>query len=186
MSKVKDCQGTQSNPLYVSDELPHYFEAICEVFSTETTPPRTGKPGRPKGPQRVVEKTIDYATVHKTREKGRITKVDINVLLGDGVRIFEKLEESPSQTINTSYVERSNLSWRMMNSHLTRKTICFAKSMVWFKARFAVIVALYNFTRPHSSLKDPTKNQVTPCMAAGITTNPWSEKELLSYPILCQ
>jgi len=90
-------------------------------------------------------------------------------------------EKSPSQTINTSYIERSNLTWRMMDSHLTRKTLRFAKSMDWIKAKFAIIVAVYNFVRPHISLSK-SKKQVTPCMAADITAYPWSEIDLLAYP----
>ena len=32
----------------------------------------------------------------------------------------------------------------------------------------------YNFARPHQSLKDERGRRITPAMAAGIATYPWS------------
>ena len=61
---------------------------------------------------KVVDKELDYATVHKTRENGRVVNVETRVVFGSAERIKKRLEESPSNTINTAYVERSNLNWR--------------------------------------------------------------------------
>jgi hypothetical protein len=176
---------TKEKPLFVSDELPHYAHALVNTYSTVVIPPRTGKRGRPRGSQRIVDADLDYATVHKTRSKGRVVKVERSLVLGEQDRLVERLENSNSNTINTSFVERSNLTWRMMNAHLSRKSLCFSKSLRWLKAKFAIIVAFYNFVRPHSSLSS-TKNPVTPAMAAKIITKPWSIDQLLGFPIMCQ
>src|SRR5437899_280757 len=40
--------------LMTSDEYPAYEEAIREAYAQEVIPPRTGKPGRPKGSQKVL------------------------------------------------------------------------------------------------------------------------------------
>ena len=176
---------SKQKPLFVSDDLAHYAHALVHACSTVVIPPRTGKRGRPRGPQRIVDADLDYATVHKTRSKGRVVKVERSLVLGENGRLVARLEDSSSNTINTSFVERSNLTWRMMNAHLSRKSLCFSKSLHWLNAKFAVIVAFYNFVRPHSSLSS-TKNPVTPAMAAKITANPWSMDQLLGFPVMCQ
>jgi transposase InsO family protein len=73
----------------------------------------------------------------------------------------------------------------MLDAHLTRKTLWFAKSKRWLYARFSIIVAIYNFVRPHSSL-GTIKKPMTPAMAAGITKNPWPIGYLLGLPLVCQ
>ena len=59
-------------PLFTSDELPHYKTALSEIYSDLVVPERTGMPGRPHGPIQVVHEDVDYATVHKIREDGRV------------------------------------------------------------------------------------------------------------------
>jgi IS1 family transposase len=175
---------SKQKPLFVSDDLAYYAHALVHTYSTMVIPPPTGKPGRPEGPQSIVDADIDYATVHKIRSKGRVVKVERSLALGENGRLVARLENSSSNTINTSFVERSNLTWRMMNAHLSRKSLCFSKSLQWLKAKFAAIAAIYNFVRPHSSLS-PSKNQVAPAMAAKITTQPWSMDQLLGFPVTC-
>jgi hypothetical protein len=90
-------------------------------------------------------------------------------------RIRKRLEELPSKTINTSYVELSNLNWRMWDAHLTRKSLMFAKSFRWLKAKFSLCIAFYNFIRPHETLsigEDRKFRPNTPAMKAGITEHP--------------
>jgi hypothetical protein len=40
--------------LMTSDEYPVYTAAIRDAYATTVIPPRTGKPGRPKGPRQVL------------------------------------------------------------------------------------------------------------------------------------
>lgn len=104
---------TEGLPLFTSDELPHYADGLKELFHKLIKPEPTGRPGRPRNPEKVVDENLDYAIVHKTREKGRIVKVETRVVFGSAERIAKRMEELPGKTINTSYVERSNLNWRM-------------------------------------------------------------------------
>ncbi len=180
---------TAQKPLFVSDELPHYADALKELFHEVVRPEPTGRRGRPKKAQKVIEEDVDYATVHKTRVQGRIVKVEPKVVYGSVERIETTLQHTPSRSINTSFVERSNLDWRLWDAHLTRKSITFAKSMRWFKAKFAICVSVYNLVRPHETLsrgQDRRFRPTTPAMVAGIADRPWTLKELLSYPVLCQ
>ena len=179
----------QNKPLFVSDELPHYSTVLGELFHKLVPMAPTGKPGRPRNPERVVDADLDYATVHKTRQDGRVVKVECKVVYGDEQRIRERLELSPSKTINTAYIERSNLDWRLWDAHLTRKSPTAARSMRWLKAKFAICVACYNLIRPHESLsrgKDRVFRPKTPAMASKLTDHCWTFSEMLAYPARCQ
>ena len=187
---LKKLTSSVSNmPLFVSDELPHYADGLKELFHTVVQPEPTGLPGRPRSPEKVIDDSLDYAIVHKTRENGRVVKVEKNVVYGSEERIKARLQDSPSNTINTAFVERINLDWRLWDAHLVRKSITFAKSVRWLKAKFAICVAFYDFIRPHETLsrgKDRKFRPKTPAMAAGITNHQWTPRELLSYRVLCQ
>ena len=179
----------QSKPLFVSDELPHYGTVLGELFHELVPPEPTGKPGRPRNPDRVIDENLDYATVHKTRQGAQVIKVERTVVYGSEQHVLARLEESPSQTINTAYIERSNLDWRLWDAHLTRKAPTVARSMQWLKAKFAICVACYNLIRPHETLsrcKDRIFRPKTPAMAANVADHPWTFSELLAYPALCQ
>ena len=176
---------TNEMPLFTSDELPHYADGLKELFHTSVPHEPTGRKGRPRNPEKVVDKELDYATVHKTREKGRVVKVEKNIVFGSHDRIERRLEQLPSKTVNTSYVERSNLNWRTWDAHLTRKCLTFAKSLRWLKAKFAICVGFYNFIRSHETLSrgdDRVFRAKTPAMSAGITDHQWTIRELLAYP----
>ena len=179
----------QGKPLFVSDELPHYGTIFGELFHEQAPQVPTGKPGRPRKPKRVIDADLDYATVHKTRQAGKVIKVERNVVHGSEQHILARLAKSPSQTINTAYIERSNLDWRLWDAHLVRKAPTVARSMRWLKAKFAICVACYNLIRPHETLsrgEDRILRPKTPAMAAGVADHRWSFSELLAYPALCQ
>jgi len=171
-------------PLFVSDELPHYADSLKELFHKTIEPEPTGWPGRHRKPKKVVTDDLDYATVHKTRDKGRVVKVETNIVFGSEERIEKRIKELPSNTINTSYVERSKLNWNLWDAHLTRKSLTFVKSLRWLKAKFSICIAFYNFIRPHESLSR-CLNRVfkpkTPAMAAGITNHLWAKNEFLGH-----
>ncbi len=176
-------------PLFVSDELAHYSTILGELFHRLEPVAPTGRPGRPRSPERIIDKDLVYATVHKVREGQKVIKVERNIVYGNDAQVQKALGKSPSQTINTSYVERSNLDWRRWDAHLTRKAPTVARSIRWLKAKFAICVATYNLIRPHESLSrgmDRIFRPTTPAMAAGVTGHRWSFHELLAYPATCQ
>jgi IS1 family transposase len=173
-----------SAPLFTSDELPHYKTALAEAYSTLIPVPATGKRGRPKKPDVVIDPELLYATVHKTREKGRIVKVEPRIIFGKEQDINKILEYSPvSQVVNTSYVERNNLNLRQHSYRLTRKTNGFSKVKRNLEAQVILVMAYYNFVRPHCSLKIKGNGERTPAMAAELTDHKWSMSELLTYRI---
>jgi IS1 family transposase len=76
--------------------------------------------------------------------------------------------------ISTSYVERSNLNFRMHLRRFTRLVSAFSKKLDNLKAAVAPYVAWYNMCRVHQSLR------VTPAMEARITDHVWLLPELIS------
>ena len=79
--------------------------------------------------------------------------VDVRCIEGDPDR----------KQINTSYVERHNLSIRMGNRRFTRLTNAFSKKLENHFLLFALYATHYNFVRVHKTLR------VTPAMEAGLT-----------------
>jgi hypothetical protein len=66
--------------------------------------------------------------VIKTRRNDRIIKVERRTLIGDAWRFEETLRDSEdSLKLNTSFVERLNLTIRQGSAFLSRRTICQAR-----------------------------------------------------------
>jgi IS1 family transposase len=172
-------------PLFTSDELPHYQTALIERYSTMIPVPPTGKRGRPRKPIVQLDPDLRYATVHKTRDKGKIIKVEQRIVFGKEQDINDTLTNSNvSQTINTSYVERNNLTLRQHSRRLTRKTNGFSKVLRNLEAQLTLVMAYYNFVRSHHSLKLTDQGNRSPAMAAGLTDHIWSMRELITYRVL--
>ncbi len=109
-------QGRMMN-LVTTDEYLPYKQAILEAYGETATPPRTGRPGRPQAPYQVASAGLRYATVHKTRHKGRVTKIDCRVVFGGADEVEQALARSPvSNKINTAFVERHNFRGRHRSS----------------------------------------------------------------------
>lgn len=56
---------------------------------------------------------------------------------------------SVSQTVNTSFVERDNLTQRQSNRRLSRRTNGFSKDLTWFEKQLWVSLAYYHLVLPH-------------------------------------
>jgi IS1 family transposase len=74
--------------------------------------------------------------------------------------------------INTSYVERQNLTMRMGMRRFTRLTNAFSKKVENLSHAVALHYMHYNFCRVHQTIK------TTPAMAAGVTDHVWSLYEI--------
>ncbi len=183
-------------PLLTSDSLPHYIQALLRVFGVWVQPQRKGQRGRCPKPRQVPPGGLQYATVHKERKKGRVVAVTTQIVYGSQEKI-QALLESLGQKINTSFVERVNLTLRHLVSRLHRKTLCFSKKREYLVYHLHLALTYYHFVRYHAGLRVklpepiPTRGdgspkkwqQRTPAMAAGLTDHQWSLKELLMCPV---
>jgi hypothetical protein len=119
--------------LITSDEHKPYKKAILKAFGEKRVPKRTGRRGRPKGPRYRPKKDLVYATVHKTREKGRVTDISYRIVFGTEVQVADALKSSRcSRHINTSFIERHNGTDRNRCSRKVRKSYCFSKCLSIF------------------------------------------------------
>jgi IS1 family transposase len=174
---VRDRLGGRVPELVTSDEYPAYREALLSVFGEKQTPPRTGRPGRPAGPHVEPPQGMCYATVHKTRERGRVTAVEERVVFGE-------LEED--ERVSTSYLERHNATDRHRNARKGRKTYRFSKDWDVHEAMTHFTLFSYNFCWPVRTLRvrddEGHWRQRTPAMVAGLTDHLWSLAEWLTLP----
>lgn len=75
--------------------------------------------------------------------------------------------------INTSYVERNNLTMRMGMRRIARLTNAFSKKLENHAYAVSPHFMHYNFARPHQTLKGRS-----PAMAAGVSDHVWSTYEI--------
>ena len=179
--------GARPMNLITSDEYPAYPPAILNAYGQEVVPPRTGKPGRPKAPYKVAPAELQYATVHKTREKGRVVEVDFRVVFGTVVGVMAALAQSlVSKAINTAFSERQNGTDRNRNARKVRKSYCFSKNWEVHEAVTYFTLYSYNFCWSVRTLRvrdtEGGWRQRTPAMAAGLADHIWTLAEWLTFP----
>ena len=186
-------------PFFTSDELPHYTDALLDVYGQWVQPPRNGIRGRFPNPRRTPPPDLCYAMVVKERENGRVVEVTTRIVYGTMEQVEAALQASPvSETINTSGVERNNLTIRQHSRRMGRKVNAFSRHPDYLEHQLTLAFAYYHFVIPHRGLRQrlphtlPTKGRtgsrkkwkpVTPAMAAGLTDHVWTMDELLSFRI---
>jgi IS1 family transposase len=177
-------------PFFTSDQLKHYDDALLKAYGVKKVFSKTGKRGRPRKAILKTPKNLLYAQVVKHREKGRIVKITTRVVFGTKKAVNNKLRKSlVSNKINTSFVERNNLTMRHHNRRLVRRTIAFSKQRTMLVYQLYLFFAYYHFVKPHFGLpkwqngKSEKFHYITPAMAAGFTDHKWSMAELFSFPI---
>jgi len=173
--------------LMTSDEYPVYESAIRDTYGQSVTPPRTGRPGRPRKARVVVPSAVTYATVHKERENNRVVSVSTRVVFGTAAAVAAALAASTvSAAVNTCFVERHNGTDRNRCSRKVRKSYGFSKDWEVHRAATAFSYFSYNFCWPVRTPRvkgdDDHWRARTPAMAAGLTGHVWSLREWLTLP----
>lgn len=109
--------------------------------------------------------------------------VEAKVVYGDEQEVLQLLGAS------TSYVERTNLTSRHMNSRLVRKTLGYSKEVEMLRASSIWEDTVYNLGRALKTLRVESSEEAasgrcwtrrSPAMAAGLTDHIWEIAELLS------
>jgi hypothetical protein len=173
--------------LITTDEYAPYRGAILEAYGETVTPPRSGKRGRPRGSYKRPPAGLTYATVHKSRAKGQVVKVEQRIIFGTAEGVAAALARSASsRAISTSFVERQNGTDRNRNARKVRKTYCFSKDWSVHQAITYFTMYSYNSCWPVRTLRvkdeDGTWQRRTPAMAAGLTDHVWMLSEWLTLP----
>ena len=175
-------------PLFTSDDLPQYKNAILKAYGIKEEVKRTGKRGRPRKPKIIPHPDLKYAVVKKKRRRGKVVDIKTEVVFGEENKVMEAIEKSPvSNHINISFAERNNLTMRERNRRLTRKTLGFSKKKNFLKVSLNTYFGYYHFVKIHKGLRVKVDEERrkwmhrTPMMAAGITDRIWTFEELLTF-----
>jgi hypothetical protein len=100
-----------------------------------------------------------------------------------GGRLKEALRASEdSVRLNTSFVERLNLTIREGSAYLGRRTICQARWKEYLEDHIELFRCYYNFVRPHRALKFGREIK-KPAVQAGLSTRRLTLREIFSSRI---
>jgi hypothetical protein len=164
-------------PPLISDGWGGIDEAMLTVYGL--IPDYAGR-GRPPSHPKPAKDWRYLQMVKHRDEHGHLLEVKLKAIWGKKAELIELLGKS------TAYIERDNLTTRLFNARLTRKTLAFSKSLALHEAAVTWEDAYYNLVRPHKGLRlknaDVSHSKWTPrtpAIVAELTDHIWSVKELL-------
>ncbi len=182
---------TSPIPLFASDDWDPFKIALLNVYGSLEQPPYCGI-GRKPHPILVPPEDLRYAQVIKKVAKGQVVEELQRVVFGDVDEILRLFGADSGGCINTSYIERINLTIRNSLARFIRKGMNYSKSAMMHSRAIDFFQAWYNFVKPHKSLRSNINCgnkrwlQRTPAMAQKLTDHIWTLKELLTFRVLVQ
>jgi transposase-like protein len=180
LARVRRC-AARVPLLFCTEGFRAYPRASRETFRD---PLPTGQPGRPLlRPW----KHLGIAQVVKHYVHRRVASVERRIGAGTVAQVekLRRCSQGGEGVLNTAYIERLNATFRQRLAALTRRSRALARKGSTLEYGMYLIGAVYNFCTAHESLRvaatgsQPTVDR-TPAMAARITTQCWSVRELLS------
>ena len=118
--------------------------------------------------QQILGPACIYGQVIKTWRKNRVASIETKRGIGSANCLQEALTMSEdSEKLNTSFIERLNLTIRRSSAYLARRTLSHARSADQLEQHLEVVRCHYNFMRPHAALRFG-KVTKTPAMQAGL------------------
>jgi hypothetical protein len=173
--------------LMTSDENPTYAQAVLACYGEAHQPRWRGRRGRNPARRKRPPQGPNYATVHKTRVKNPVVKVEQRVIYGAPQAVTAALAGSAvSEAVNPVFVERQHGTDRNRNARKVRKTCCFSKDWAVHEAVSYFTLHSYDFCWPLRTLRQGSRRkgcrQRTPAMAAGLADHVWALQEWLYFP----
>jgi IS1 family transposase len=183
-------------PLFLTDGFREYATALLRHYGRWVQSPRRQAKGPWPKPRWMPLPQLLYAQVVKTTRRRRLVDVTHRVVFGTIEAVNQVLSPLGWQ-INTSLVERFNLSLRQHVAAIGRRTSTLCKGEAGLQQQLALYHVYYNFCLPHASLRQvlaeptPTNGRgsvkvwrpCTPAMAAGLTDHVWSLRAVLLYRV---
>lgn len=149
---VDDLAGRLAGRVQVTtDGLKAYVEAVDLAFGGE----------------------VDYAVLHKVYGNERPDAARYSPAECVGCETKKVCGNPEEAHINTSYIERQNLTVRMRNRRFTRLTNAFSKKLENLEHSVALHFFVYNFITRHQTLRMP------PALKAKVTDHVWTFEELV-------
>ena len=188
LERVQACGPVQAI-LLCTDGLASYPSQALRLFRIAE---QTGRRGRPR---LALPTGLLIAQTIKRYTQRRVASVEHRVVRGTLDAVTAALARTQgclTAVINTAYIERLNATFRARLASLTRRTRAGVHQRDTLDAGMWLVGTVYNFCRPHRSLRQrvaadgaPTRRwrERTPAQAAGLTDHPWSTQELLIFPV---
>ena len=132
-----------------------YATLFPEIFGRPYRPARKGNLGRMPSMQYRIPRHAAHVQIIKHRQGKRLKSIEVRYTHGSKKRIAQALNELGYHVPNTSAIERRNGTARSMSKAQIRKTLAFAKREDQKTALGWWGVTVYNWCRPHRSLRCP-------------------------------
>ena len=173
--------------MMTSDAYSAYETAILAAYGQDRTTTPSGRESRRLVPEKVPPPGLNYATVEKRREKGRVVEVLTRVVFGTMAAVLAALGHSKvSRRINVSFLERQNATDRHHNARKVRKAYTFSKDWRVHESMTYFTLYSYNFGWPVRTLTERDQGgrlrRRTPAMAAGLADHVWTMREWVTMP----
>lgn len=147
-------------PLIATDGFEYYVGAIRGLFGSACV----------------------YGQVLKTRRNNRVVRVERRVKIGTANHLKAALLRSEdSETVNTSFIERLNLTIRQGSAYLRRRSPCHARGADQLRSHVELVRCHYNFVRPHRALRFGRETR-TPAMQAGLVSTRLALSDIFTAP----
>ena len=131
---------------------------------------------------RLVGSACVYGQVIKTRRNDRVVRVERRVKIGTATQLKDALmRPEDSARLNTSFIERLNLTIRQGSAYLRRCSPCHARGEDQLRRHVELLRCHYNFVRPHRALKFGRETR-TPAMQAGVASTRLTWSDIFTAP----
>jgi IS1 family transposase len=183
-------------PLFLTDGFREYLTALLTHYGQWVQPPRCQATGPPPKPRWMPLPQLLYTQVVKTVRRRRLVDVQHRVVFGT-LEAVNQILVPLGWKINTSFVERLNLTIRQHVAAVGQRVATLCKGAEGLRQQLALYHVYYNFCLPHASVRQPLPQPeptngtgsakqwrpCTPAMAAGLTDHVWSLREVLLYRV---
>jgi len=183
-------------PLFLTDGFRAYTTTLLTHYGQWVHLPRRQATGPAPKPRWMPLPGLLYAQVVKTVRRRRLVRVRHRVVFGT-LEAVERVLAACGCQINTSFVERLNLTIRQHVAAVGRRVSTLCKGEDGLRQQLVVFHCYYNFCLPHTNLRQPLPQpeptngtgsamQWRPCtlaMAAGLTNQVWSLREVLLFRV---
>ncbi len=183
-------------PLFLTDGFREYTTALLTHYWQWVHLLRRQAPGPAPKPRWMPLPGLLYAQVVKTVRRRRLVRVRHRVVFGT-LEAVEQVLAACGWHINTAFVERLNLTIRQHVAAVGRRVSTLCKGEDGLRQQLPVFHCYYNFCLPHTNLRQPLPlpeptngtgsamqwRPCTPAMAAGLTDQVWSLREVLLFRV---
>ena len=192
--QVTEVLAPHCAPLFLTDGFREYLTALVTHYGHWIQPERRQAQGPHPKPRWMPVPELLYAQVVKRYRRRRIVGVKHCIIFGPAATIKSILAKR-GWKINTAFAERLNLDFRQHVAAIGRRVNTLCKHEAGLRHQLALFQTYHNFVLPHASLRLPLPHvahgtasvqrwqQRTPAIAAGLTNQVWSLREVLMFRV---